>query len=52
MTRLQRLTLSSLGIKWRIVRPGRYRLFFAGAEREVTSYDEALDFAALCYRSL
>lgn len=52
MTRLQRLTLSSLGIKWRITAPGRYRLFFAGAEREVTSYDEALDFAALCYRGL
>lgn len=52
MTRLQRLTLSSLGIRWRILAPGRYRLFLHGAEREVTSYDEALDFAALCYRSL
>lgn len=51
MSRAQSRTLSALGIKWRLI-PGGFRLFLLGREREVASFEEALDFAALCYRGM
>jgi hypothetical protein len=52
MTRHQSLTLSSLGIKWRLIGPNRFTIFLAGHEVEVSSYDEALSVAANFWGSL
>lgn len=52
MTRSQSLTLSALGIKWRLIAPGKFRIFLGGREAEVRSYDEALSVAANFWGSL
>jgi hypothetical protein len=52
MTRAQSLTLYALGIKWRLVAPGRFRIFLAGREAIVSSYEEALSAAANFWGSL
>lgn len=52
MTRKQSSTLRALGLRWRLIAPGQFLLFLFGHEAIVSSFDEALAFAANFYGRL